>query len=141
MKTTLYGIQWTRVLLAGIATHLLNVMLIVALAMVTAFLASGTQGETPGEIPIDRLAEQAATWGVPLLTVLAAAWAVRGAKPPVAAVLHGLLVGILVALIFGVAFFWPFDPATVVLFVLIIVAGCLGGPIGARYSKHGERKP
>jgi LytS/YehU family sensor histidine kinase len=141
MKATLYGVWWVRVLLAAIATHLLNIVLIVALTVFTAFLASAVPGDFQGEIPVDRLAEQAATWGVPFLTVLAAAWAARDAAHQAAAVLHGSLVGLLVAIIFGMVFFWPFDLATLVLFVFIVLAGFLGGLIGARFPTRGKMKP
>lgn len=79
MKTTVYGVRWLRVLVAGIATHLLNVMLVVALVIVASLLAVGTGSGIQSEVPIDRLAERVATWGVPVLTVLAAA---RGNRPP-----------------------------------------------------------
>lgn len=140
MKSTLYGIRWARVLLTVIATHLLNVVLVVMLVIVASFLAAGTGSDSPGEVPTGRLAESFATWGIPVLTILAAAWVAREAQQLASAVLHGTLVGILVALVFGVTFFLHFDPATLALFVLIIAAGSLGGMVGARFPWRWDRK-
>jgi hypothetical protein len=63
---------------------------------------------------------------VPILTLFAAAWAARRLEPATAA-LHGLLVGLLVAGIFGVLYFAPFDLWGLLLFALMIAAGFAGG--------------
>ena len=49
---------------------------------------------------------------------------------PAAASLHGLLVGLLVAVIFGGLYFWPFNLWGLLLFALMIAAGLLGALVG-----------
>ena len=73
MARLLSNVNWVRVLLAGIATHLLNVLLGVALVIAASLLTTGTGSQVLNEAPIDQLAERVTTWGIPILTVLAAA--------------------------------------------------------------------
>jgi hypothetical protein len=54
------------------------------------------------------LASQDATWPVLILTLFAAACAARKVEPATA-VLHSMLMGFLVAVIFGVLYFAPFN--------------------------------
>lgn len=107
MTVLLSRVRWGRVLLAGLATHVASVVVAMLLVVVYTFLAVGPQGEPSAGI-IDPLASQVATWPLPILTFLAAAWAARRVEPATAA-LHGLLVGLLVALIFAVLYFGPFS--------------------------------
>jgi hypothetical protein len=115
-------------LLAGLVTHAANVVVAVLLIMVYTLVAVGPQREPSGGIT-DPLASQVATWPVPILTLFAAAWVARRAEPATAA-LDGLLVGLLVAVIFGIVYFGPFDLWGLLLFALMIVAGLAGGLIG-----------
>ncbi len=78
---------------------------------------------------MDRFAGWVSTWTLPVLTLLSATWATRGARPAAAA-WYGLSIGLLVAGIFGVLFFWPNDLSSLALFALTIAAGFLGGVIG-----------
>jgi hypothetical protein len=128
MTDLLSKVRWDRVLLAGVATHVANVVVAVLLIVVYTLLAVGPQREPSGGIT-DPLASQVATWPVPILTLFAAAWAARRAAPPTAA-LHGLLVGFLVAVIFAVLYFAPVDLQGLLLFALTIAAGFVGGLIG-----------
>jgi hypothetical protein len=128
MTDLLSKVRWDRVLLAGVATHVANVVVAVLLIVVYTLLAVGPQREPSGGIT-DPLASQVATWPVPILTLFAAARAARKAEPATA-LLHGLLVGFLVAVIFGVLYFAPFDLSGLLLFTLMIVAGLVGGLIG-----------
>jgi len=128
MTNLLSKVRWDRVLLAGVATNVANVVVAVLLIVAYTLLAVGPQREPRGGIT-DPLASQVATWPVPILTLFAAAWAARKAEPATAA-LHGLLVGLLVAVIFGVLYFAPFDLWGLLLFVLMIAAGLVGGLIG-----------
>ncbi len=116
-------------MLAGLVTHVANVVVAVLLIVVYTFLAVGPQREPSGDIT-DPLASQVATWPVPILTLFAAAWAARRAEQLATAALHGLLVGLLVAVIFGVLYFGPFNLLGLLLFALMIAAGFVGGLIG-----------
>jgi hypothetical protein len=124
MTALLSKVRWGRVLLAGLVTHVANVVVAVLLIVVYTFLAVGPQREPSGGVT-DSLASQVATWPVPILTLFAAAWAARRAKPAAAA-LHGLLVGLLVAVIFGALYFWPFGLWGMLQFAFMIAAGLLG---------------
>jgi hypothetical protein len=127
MTDLLAKVRWDRVLLAGVATHVANVVVAVLLIVVYTILAVGPQRAERGH---HRSARQPGpSWLVPILTLFAAAWAARKAKPATAA-LHGLLVGFLVAVIFGLLYFASFDLWGLVLFTLMIVAGLVGGLIG-----------
>jgi hypothetical protein len=128
MTKLMANVRWGRILLAGLATHVANVVVAVLLIVVYTLLAVGFQSEPSGGIN-DPLASQVATWPVPILTLFAAAWAARKVKPTTAA-LHGLLVGFLVAVIFGLLYFAPFNLWGLLLFALMIVAGLVGGMIG-----------
>ena len=128
-------VGWGRILLAGLVTHASNVVVAVLLIVVYTLLAVGPQREPSGGFT-DPLASQVATWPVPILTLFAAAWAARRVEPATAAV-YGLLVGFLVAVIFGVLYFWPFNLWGLLLFALMISAGLLGALVGSRIGRLG----
>jgi hypothetical protein len=128
MTDVLSKVRWGRILLAGLATHIANVVVAVLLIVVYTLLAVGPQRVPSGGIT-GSLASQLATWPAPILTLFAAAWAARRAEPATAA-LHGLLVGFLVAVIFAVLYFGPFSVWGLLLFALMIAAGFVGGWIG-----------
>lgn len=128
MMALLSKVRWGRVLLAGVVTHVANVVVAVLLIVIYTLLAVGPQRDPSGGIT-DPLASQVATWPVPILTLFAAVWAARKAEPATAA-LHGLLVGFLVAVIFGVLYFGPFNLWGLLLFALMIAAGFVGGLLG-----------
>lgn len=128
MMALLSKVRWGRVLLAGVVTHVANVVVAVLLIVIYTLLAVGPQRDPSGGIT-DPLASQVATWPVPILTLFAAVWAARKAEPATAA-LHGLLVGFLVAVIFGVLYFGLFNLWGLLLFALIIAAGFVGGLLG-----------
>jgi hypothetical protein len=128
MMALLSQVRWGRVLLAGLMTHVANVVVAVLLIVIYTLLVVGPQREPSGGIT-DPLASQVATWPVPILTLFAAAWAVRRAEPATAA-LHGLLVGFLVAVLFSVFYFGPFNLWGLLLFALMIAAGFVGGLLG-----------
>ncbi len=130
MDATLSKVRWGRVLAAVVATHLLNVVVSVVAVVAFTLLATGGQTGPDGGGPVDRLAGQIAIWAVPVLTLLAAAWAARKSGLAGAA-LNGVLVGALVAAVFGLVFFWPSDAQALVPFALMIAAGLLGGLAGS----------
>ncbi len=136
MMDLLSKISWWRVLVATMIAYLASFILTVALILVYT-LFTIWQGPSNGT-SVDWFSSSVGTWSMPVLTFFAAAWAARKAEHSVA-ILHGLVVGWLVALVFGLIFFWPFSLATLVLFALMIVAGSLGGVIGARFPKRAGR--
>jgi hypothetical protein len=136
MTDLLSKVRWGRVLVAGMVTHVANVVVAVPLVVVYTLVAVGPQREPSGGIT-DSLASQVATWPVPILTLSAAAWVARKVRPETAS-LHGLLVGLLVAVIFGVIYFGPFDLWGLLLFALMIAAGFVGGLIGRAEEQRKE---
>jgi hypothetical protein len=135
MTDLLSKVRWGTVLLASLATHVANVVVVVLLIVAYTLVAVGFQRELSGGIT-DPLASQIATWPVPILTFFAAAWAARKVKP-VTAVLHGLLVGLLVAVSFGVLYFGPFNMWGLLVFALMIAAGLLGALVESLIGRSG----
>ena len=114
--------RWLRVLLAGVAVHVVGVVVSVALIAAYSVVTAGG--------PVDRFAGPLSTWILPVLTLPAAAWAAYGARH--AAAINGLLVGLLVAGILGLLFFWPNDLRALALFATIIASGLAGGLVGGK---------
>ena len=77
---------------------------------------------------MDRFAGWVSTWTLPVLTLLSTTWATRGTRA--VAAWYGLSVGLLVAGLCGLLFFWPNDLPSLALFALTIAAGFGGGVIG-----------
>jgi hypothetical protein len=116
-----------RVLLAAVAVHLAGIALPVVFVPVFAILAGGGFA---GEFAV-----LISTWTLPVVTLPAAIWVARGG-PQETAVLNGLLVGLLVAGLQAVLFFWPNDVRSVALFALIVAAGLAGGLVGGKISSR-----
>ncbi len=133
MAKLMAKVRWGRILLASLVTHVANVVVAVLLIVIYTLLAVGPQREPSGGFT-DPLASQVATWPVPILTLFAAAWVARRAEPPTAA-LHGLLVGFLVAIIFAILYFAPFNLWGLLLFALTIAAGLLGALVGSMIGR------
>jgi hypothetical protein len=97
--------------------------IVVSVALIVAYSVA-TAGAS-----VDRFAGPLSTWILPVLTLPAAAWAAYGARR---AAVNGLLVGLLVAGILGLLFFWPNDLKALALFATIIVFGFAGGLVGGK---------
>ena len=121
MATGSLDIRWLRVLLAGVAVHVVGVAVSVAFIVAYSVATSGASA--------DSFAGLLSTWILPVLTLPAAAWTAYGARR---AALNGLLVGLLVAGMLGGLFFWPNDLRALALFALIIASGLAGGLVGGR---------
>ena len=121
MSTSSLDVRWLRVLLAGVAVHVVGVAVSVAWIVAYSVVTAGAS--------VDCFAGPLSTWILPVLTLPAAVWAAYGARR---AAVNGLLVGLLVAGMLGGLFFWPNDPRTLTLFALIIASGLAGGLIGGR---------
>ena len=122
MATKSLDVRWLRVLLAGVAVHVVGVALSVAVIVAYPVVTAGAS--------VDRFAGPLSTWILPVLTLPAAVWVSYGARR--AAASNGLLVGLLVAGILGGLFFWPNDLRALVLFATIVVSGLAGGRVGGR---------
>ncbi len=122
MATRSLDVRWLRVLLAGVAVHVVGVAVSVALIVAYSVVTAGAS--------VDSFAGPLSTWILPpVLTLPAAVWAAHGARR---AAVNGLLVGLLVAGILGGLFFWPNDLRALALFATIVVFGLAGGLIGGR---------
>ena len=121
MATRSLDARWLRVLLAGVAVHVVGVAVSVAFIVAYSVATSGAS--------VDSFAGLLSTWILPGLTLPAAVWAAHGARRPA---VNGLLVGLLVAGMLGGLFFWPNDLRALALFALIIASGLAGGLVGGR---------
>jgi putative membrane protein (TIGR04086 family) len=133
MKALFSDVHWGRVLLTGVLLVILDVILnTVLLLLATHIWSQSDQAQ---------IAIQVSSWSsyilVILLTVGGAVWVAR--KVEREAPLHGLLVGLVVALILlilSVGFGSPLLMA-LLTFDLNLAAGWLGGVLGSR----GRKKP
>ena len=129
MKAEFSRVHWGRILL----TSILVVILVIILNMVLSLLASQVWGPPSQTHQITYLVASWSTFVLQL--VLTVGGAVRVArKVESGAPLHGLLVGLVVALIFFPLSLGFRNPALVMLvsFVLTVAAGWLGGVLGSR---------
>ena len=133
MKALFSDVHWGRVLLTGVLLVILDVILNTVLLLLATHIWS-----QPDQAQI---AIRVSSWSsyilVILLTVGGAAWVAR--KVEREAPLHGLLVGLVVALILliiSVGFGSPLLMA-LLTFDLNLAAGWLGGVLGSR----GRKKP
>lgn len=129
-KNRMSGIRWAWVLPAGVAVHVVGV--VVTVLLVTIYSVFTVGGSVSG------FAGPLFTWTLPILTLPTAAWVARGARRE-AAVLNGLLLGLIVAGTLGLLFFWPHDLHSIALFATIIVAGFAGGLLGGYEVRTGAR--
>ena len=125
MATRSLDARWLRVLLAGVAVHVVGVAVSVALIVAYSVVTAGAS--------VDRFAGPLSTWILPVLTLPAAVWAAHRARR---AAVNGLLVDLLVAGMLGGLFFWPNDLRALALCALIIASGLAGGLIGGRTSSR-----
>jgi putative membrane protein (TIGR04086 family) len=126
MKAQFSHVHWGRVL----GTVVLIVILVYILETVLALLAFHIWGQPDQR----QIAFQVAIWSTVivqlLLTGAGAVWVAR--KVERKAPLHGLLVGLVAALILLPLGKAPIDLVSLVTFVLTVAAGWLGGVLGSR---------
>ncbi len=125
MATRSLDVRWLRVLLAGVGVHVVGVAVSVPLTVAYSVVTAGAS--------VDSFAGPLSTWIPPVLTLPAAVWAAYGARR---AAVNGLLVGLLVAGILGLLFFWPDAPRSLALFALIIASGLAGGLVGGKFPSR-----
>ena len=121
MATTSLDVRWLRVLLGSVAVHVVGI--VVSVTLIVAYSVATAGGSVGG------FAGGLSTWVLPVLTLPAAVWVAYGARREAAA-MNGFLVGLLVAGILGLLFFWPNGLRSLALFVVIITSGLAGGLIG-----------
>jgi hypothetical protein len=80
VTTLLSNVRWVRVLLAGVATHVVNVVVSVVLIVIYSLLTIGPGGH-PDTGSVNWFANLVSTWTLPLLTLLSATWAARAQGP------------------------------------------------------------
>lgn len=127
MIAILQDVRWGWVVAAGVAVHLLQIALATVISVVAATaLTLVTQGP-PDAGWMERLIGMATLWTTPaltvLLTVVAGLWVAHRVRSG-AALLHGVLVGVLVAVV-GFSF-WPLNFETAALALMTVIAGWLG---------------
>ncbi len=72
MMKSLSSVRWGRILLASVATHVINLVVTVLAIFGYAMASTLPSGGKP--VFVDQLAGGIATWGAPVLTFFAAAW-------------------------------------------------------------------
>jgi hypothetical protein len=132
--------KWGRILVAGIGTCVAVLLVITLVVTGYAFkLAFAVQG-APDQTRIAQFAEYLgrSSWWILqiLLTVPAAAWAVR--KVPSSHQLHGVLIGLVVAAT-GFVMGFTMSFRTIAVFALTVGAGWLGGAMAAHQRMKQDR--
>jgi len=137
MTTVPTPIRWGRITRAGVLAPLLSFVLVTMIVTVYAFALAFQARGRPDAARINQFTAQVAPWATwaltALLTLLGALWVARAV--PSRAQLHGLLVGVVAALLslllslFGAR---GVQLTTVVARALIVAAGWVGGLIAAR---------
>jgi hypothetical protein len=142
MMARTFDLRWGRVVVAGVvATVLAFAVVFLVVAVYAASLATQAQG-APDPDQIARFAEGTGAWLGPVLALLftaGAAWLVARSVASEAATRHGLVVGLVVAVV-DLALGGPFGVGALVGFVLTVGAGWMGGRLGkrGRLSSHNE---
>jgi len=140
MVTVPAPIRWGRIVLAGVLAPILSFVLVTLIVTVYAtYLAIQARGQ-PDTTLINQFAAQVAPWATPalttLLTLLGALWV--GRPVPSRAQLHGILVGVvaaLLSLLLSLIGARGLQLPTLSACALIVVAGWVGGLIAARAGR------
>jgi len=132
--------KWGRIVVAGIGTSVAVLLIITLVVTGYAFkLAFEVQG-APDQTRIGQFAEYLGRWSGwvlrILLTVPAAAWAVR--KVQSSHQLHGVLIGLVVAAT-GFVMGFTMSVRTIAEFALTVGAGWLGGAVAAHHRMKQDR--
>ena len=132
--------KWGRILVAGIGTLAAVLLAITLVATGYAFKLAFEVRGAPDQTRIGQFAEHLgrSSWWVPqiLLTVPAAAWAVR--KVQSSHQLHGVLIGLVVA-VTGIVMGFTMSFRTIAEFALTVGAGWLGGTMAAHHRMKQDR--
>lgn len=130
MKAQLSQVRWDLVLKTSILIYILTFILGVGLSLLLPAVLNW--GHMDPESAVQAISLIGALLVI-VVTGYGAWWVAR--KVEHAALLHGLLVGVVVALIsflLDVAFSMRIDPVGLLFYALMIAAGWLGGILGSR---------
>jgi hypothetical protein len=134
------SVRWGRILVAGIGTFVAVLLVITLVVTGYAFKLAFEVRGAPDQARIARFAEhlgRSSWWALQiLLTVPAAAWAVRKAQRNPQ--LHGVLIGLVVAAM-GLLMGFTMSVRTMAEFALTVGAGWLGGAMAAHHRMKQER--
>jgi hypothetical protein len=134
--------KWGRILIAGIGTFVAVLLVITLVVTGYAFKLAFEVRGAPDQTRIGQFAEYLGrtSWWIlqVLLTVPAAAWAVRKARR--SHQLHGVLVGLMVAAA-GFVMGLTVSVRTITEFALTVGAGWLGGAMGSRLRISSTHPP
>ncbi len=132
--------KWGRILVAGIGTCVAVLLIITLVVTGYAFKLAFEARGAPDQTRIAQFAEylgRSSWWVLQILvTVPAAAWAVR--KVQSSRQLHGVLTGLVVAAT-GLAMGFTMSVRTIAEFALTVGAGWLGGAIAAHHRIDHDR--
>ena len=135
--------KWGRVVVAGVVATVLAFAIVFLVATVyAASLAAQAQG-APDPDRIARFAEGTGAWLGPVLVLpftAGAAWLVARGVASEAATRHGLVVGLVVAVV-DLALGGSFAVGVLVRFVLTVGAGWMGGRLGKRGRLSSQNAP
>lgn len=124
--TEVTDVHWKRIIVGGIAPHVVSIALLIVAIIAYTILAAFVTGREPDQGLIHLLNTLLFPIGTVLITIVAAAWAVRRVDQQMA-LAHGFAVGLLVAVI-GLAF-GALDLLMVARFVITVAAGILGAKL------------
>ena len=132
--------KWGRILLFGIGVPVAGLLVVTLMTTVYAFKLAFEARGAPDQTRIGQFAEHLGRsyWWLLLivLTVPAAAWAVRKVRG--AHQLHGVLVGLVVA-VTGLVMGFTMSVRTIAEFALTVGAGWLGGAMAAHHRMKQDR--
>jgi putative membrane protein (TIGR04086 family) len=133
MEVRLSQVRWGLVLTAAVVVYVVTFLLGLALS----FLLLAVLGpDRPDSTSVYRASSLIGALLVIVVTGYGALWVARRVKR--AAILHGLLVGLSVALISLLldALFRPIQPVGLLLYALMVTSGLLGGILAGRGTEQ-----
>jgi len=129
-------IRWLRIVLTAIGAYVISILVIALIVTIYAFMLAFSVRGAPDQTKITNFAQHfSGVGGIAIgviVTFLAALWVARKVRN--SALLHGFLVGAIVAVI-GAAIAHKFSSRALIDFAGTLCAGALGGFIVARTTK------
>ncbi len=133
MPTQIAHIRWRRVLVATVLVYLISFLIIFGIIFVYAFVLGFQARGMPDQAQIQQFANQVAPWGARIglvaLTVVAAAWVVRGIDH--SALVQGGVLGLMVGLP-NLLMGRPLSLEGLLTAAITVGAGVLGAGLGSK---------